>query len=279
VGKLSRLEHGSPAVGRDASPLSDPLFDVSGRVVALTGACGLVGRTLARAFHERGAGVVVVDVAPARPEELAESLGGDTLGLPCDVADASQVEAVVAATLKRFGQADVLVNGHQYKPEGFLTADPETLSEELWDAVIDVNLKGTFLTCREFGRAMLDRGEGSIVNFASTYGLVSSNPDLYEGNSLGNPLPYSASKGGVVMLTKYLGAYWGSRGVRVNCVTPHGVWNDHEPGFERRFSEKSPMKRMMKVDEVVGAVLFLASGASSYATASNVLIEGGWTAW
>jgi NAD(P)-dependent dehydrogenase (short-subunit alcohol dehydrogenase family) len=126
---------------------------------------------------------------------------------------------------------------------------------------------------------MLERGEGSIVNFASTYGVVSSNPDLYEANSLGNPVAYSASKGGVIMLTKYLGAYWASRGVRVNCVTPHGVWNHHEREFEERFRSKSPMKRMMTPEEVVGAVLFLASSASSYATASNVLVEGGWTAW
>jgi NAD(P)-dependent dehydrogenase (short-subunit alcohol dehydrogenase family) len=151
--------------------------------------------------------------------------------------------------------------------------------EELWDAVIDVNLKGTFLMCRDFGRAMLERGKGSIVNFASTYGVVSSNPALYEGNSLGNPIAYSASKGGVVMLTKYLGAYWAERGVRVNCVTPHGVWNDHEPAFVERFSRFSPMRRLSRVDEVVGAVLFLASDASSYATGSNLLIDGGWTAW
>ena len=126
---------------------------------------------------------------------------------------------------------------------------------------------------------MLKQGGLSIINFASTYGVVSSNPDLYEGNSLGNPLAYSVSKGGVIMLTKYLGTYWASRGVRVNCITPHGVWNHHEQGFESRFNSKSPMKRMMQASEVVGAVLFLASDASSYATGSNLLVEGGWTAW
>jgi NAD(P)-dependent dehydrogenase (short-subunit alcohol dehydrogenase family) len=126
---------------------------------------------------------------------------------------------------------------------------------------------------------MLEQGKGSIINFASTYGVVSSNPDLYEGNSLGNPVAYSASKGGVIMLTKYLGAHWAARGVRVNCITPHGVWNNHEPGFVERFSAKSPMKRLMTAEEVVGAAVFLASDASSYATGSNLLVEGGWTAW
>jgi NAD(P)-dependent dehydrogenase (short-subunit alcohol dehydrogenase family) len=173
----------------------------------------------------------------------------------------------------------VLINSHHYKPTGFAAASAEDFPEELWDAIVNVNLKATFLTCREFGRAMLEQGKGSIINFASTYGVVSSNPDLYEGNSLGNPIAYSASKGGVVMLTKYLGAYWAARGVRVNCVTPHGVENHQETAFIERFSSKSPIRRLMRADEIVGAVLFLASDASSYATASNLLIEGGWTAW
>jgi NAD(P)-dependent dehydrogenase (short-subunit alcohol dehydrogenase family) len=189
------------------------------------------------------------------------------------------VAALADATIERFGRVDVLVNNHQYKPRGFLEAQPETFPEDLWDAIVDVNLKGTFLTCRDFGRRMLEQGEGSIVNFASTYGVVSSNPDLYADNSMGNPLAYSASKGGVIMLTKYLGAHWAGRGVRVNAVTPHGVWNEHEAGFEERFRAKSPMGRMMTADEVVGAVVFLASPASSYATATNLLVDGGWTAW
>ncbi|MFL5886182.1 MAG: SDR family oxidoreductase [Thermoleophilaceae bacterium] len=259
--------------------MPDPVFDVSGLVIAITGACGLIGRTLAEALHERGARLVLVDLAAADPEALARKLGGDAIGLACDVSSADEVAALADATIERFGRVDVLVNNHQYKPRGFLEAQPETFPEDLWDAIVDVNLKGTFLTCRDFGRRMLEQGEGSIVNFASTYGVVSSNPDLYADNSMGNPLAYSASKGGVIMLTKYLGAHWAGRGVRVNAVTPHGVWNEHETGFEERFRAKSPMGRMMTADEVVGAVVFLASPASSYATATNLLVDGGWTAW
>jgi NAD(P)-dependent dehydrogenase (short-subunit alcohol dehydrogenase family) len=173
----------------------------------------------------------------------------------------------------------VLVNSHHYKPKGFTEAPADKFPEELWDAIVEVNLKATFLTCREVGRAMLEQGSGSIINLGSTYGVVASNPDLYEGNSLGNPIAYSASKGGVLMLTKYLGAYWAEKGVRVNCVTPHGVENSQESSFVERFSKKSPMRRLMRTDEIVGAVIFLASDASSYATGSNLLVEGGWTAW
>jgi NAD(P)-dependent dehydrogenase (short-subunit alcohol dehydrogenase family) len=258
--------------------MRDPLFSVEDKVIVVTGACGLIGRAAVKALHERGARLVLADVAAASPGALASETG-NAIGVSCDVSEASSVAALVRGTLEAFGGVDVLVNNHQYKPKGFTEARAETFPEELWDDIIRVNLKGTFLTCREFGRTMLERGRGSIINVASTYGVVSSTPDLYEGNSLGNPVAYSASKGGLIMMSRYLGAYWAGRGVRVNCVTPHGVFNHHEPGFVERFQARSPMRRMMTAEEVVGAVIFLASDASSYATGSNLLVEGGWTAW
>lgn len=259
--------------------MTDPIFDISGRTVVLTGACGLVGRKIAAEFLARGANLVLADLKQADPAGFAASLGDKACGVACDVSSADDVAALLRRSLEAFGRVDVLINSHQYKPKGFLVARPEDFPEELWDAVIGANLKGTFLTNRDFGKAMLEQGKGSIINFASTYGVVSSNPALYEDNSLGNPVAYSASKGGVIMLTKYLGTYWAQRGVRVNCLTPHGVWNNHEPAFVERFSRMSPMGRLMTSDEVVGAALFLASDASSYVTGSNLLVEGGWTAW
>lgn len=257
----------------------DPVYDVKGKVVVITGACGLIGKSMVKAFHERGAKLVLVDVEALRPEKLAATLGKDACGFVCDVSEANQVKELVRETLKKFKKIDVLINNHQFKPKGFLEARAETFPEELWDDIINVNLKGTFLLCRDVGKVMLEQGKGSIINFASTYGVVSSNPALYSNNSMGNPLAYTVSKGGVVMLSKYLGAYWASRGVRVNCITPHGVWNNHEETFNQKFSSMSPMNRMMKSDEIVGGILFLASDASSYVTGSNLLIEGGWTAW
>jgi NAD(P)-dependent dehydrogenase (short-subunit alcohol dehydrogenase family) len=257
----------------------DPVFSVAGRTVAITGACGLIGRAITEAFLQRGAKVVAIDIVPVEHRSGSIYDGDRLLHLTADITSAEAIEHAVERIRDSFETIDVLVNSHHYKPKGFTEAPPETFPEELWDAIVEVNLKATFLTCRAFGRAMLKQGQGSIINFASTYGVVSSNPDLYEGNTLGNPIAYSASKGGVVMLTKYLGAYWAERGVRVNCITPHGIENGHETAFVERFRAKSPMRRMMRSDEVVGAVLFLASEASSYATGSNVLIEGGWTAW
>jgi NAD(P)-dependent dehydrogenase (short-subunit alcohol dehydrogenase family) len=268
----------NPRVGATTAG-TDALFDVSGRVVAVTGACGLIGRALLLAFAARGAKLALIDIREANPAELAREMGQEAEGFPCDVTRATEIDALLESVVRRFGRVDVLINSHHFKPKGFTDARAETFPEELWDAILNVNLKATFLTCRAFGRAMLAQGKGSIINMASTYGVVSSNPDLYEENSLGNPVAYSASKGGVIMLTKYLGVHWAERGVRVNCVTPHGVWNEHEPAFVERFARKSPMRRLMTPEEVVGAVLFLASDASAYATASNLMIDGGWTAW
>lgn len=259
--------------------ISDPVYSIDGRVIVITGACGLIGRAMISAFLERGAKLVLADVPSAAPEDMARQLGSGVLGVSTNVAEASSVSNLLEKTLGVHGRVDVLVNNHQFKPVGFLEAKAESFPEELWDQIVDVNLKGTFLTCRDFGAEMLRHGKGSIINLASTYGVVSSNPGLYSGNSLGNPLAYSASKGGVIMLTKYLAAYWGKRGVRVNCITPHGVWNNHEQAFEERFNSFSPMGRMMQPEEIVGPAVYLASDASSYTTGANLLVEGGWTAW
>ena len=257
----------------------DPIFSVEKKNIVVTGACGLIGSEIAKAFIERGAIVHMVDIAKSDPVAQAKSLAPTAYGYAIDVSKSGEVAALKKEVVGRRRKVEVLINCHQYKPKGFLEAQPENFPEELWDDIINVNLKGTFLMCREFGTHMLENKNGSIINFASTYGLVSSNPSLYDNNSMGNPLAYSASKGGVIMLTKYLGVYWASKGVRVNCITPHGVWNHHEKAFEDRFSYLSPMGRMMKSDEIIGAILFLASDASSYSTGSNILVEGGWTSW
>ena len=169
-------------IGRSgvSQPMTIRSSTCPGGVIVLTGACGLIGRTLARALSERRARVIMVDTASAQPERLAQEFGDDAIGLACDVSSSAEVEKLAIEVDRRVGPVDVLINNHQHKPKGFAEAEAATFPEELWDAILDVNLKGTFLTCREFGRAMLRRGSGCIINVASTYGVVSSNPDLYE---------------------------------------------------------------------------------------------------
>jgi NAD(P)-dependent dehydrogenase (short-subunit alcohol dehydrogenase family) len=160
----------------------------------------------------------------------------------------------------------------------------ETYPEASFDAVMDVNVKGTFLCCQAIGGAMAREGRGSIVNVSSIYGLLSPMQDLYEfrrdaGETFVKPVAYSVSKSAILNLTRYLATYWAKDGVRVNTLTLAGVWNDQPAEFLEAYSARVPLGRMLEAPEALGAVVFLASDASSYVTGSNVVVDGGWSAW
>lgn len=257
-------------------------FDLTNKVIVVTGAVGLVGREFCEAIAQFGGVVVATDIPLAKPEEFAALLSAkhdrDMLGIAVDVSSKVDVNQLLENVIKTYGRVDGLVNAHQNKSH--LVFEPfEQVSEENWDKIMEINLKGTFLTCQIIGSYMARRGSGSIVNLPSTYSVVAPNQNLYEGTSLGCPAAYSASKGGIDALSRYLASYWASSGVRVNMVTPHGVWNHHEPQFEENFARFSPMRRMSQSHEVAGALVFLLSDASSYTTGDNLLVEGGWTVW
>jgi NAD(P)-dependent dehydrogenase (short-subunit alcohol dehydrogenase family) len=255
-------------------------FELTGKVIVITGAGGLIGRAFCEACAQFGAHIVVADMG--NPQEFAGELeqrfNRKMLGFVTNVTDKSNVQELLAATLEAFGKVDGLVNAHQNKSH--LIFEPfDQVTEDNWDTVVQVNLKGTFLMCQVVGGWMANRGGGSIVNIPSTYSVVAPNQNLYEGTSLGCPAAYSASKGGIDALSRYLASYWASRHVRVNMITPHGVWNNHEERFEANFARFSPMRRLSYNHEVAPALVYLLSDASSYVTGDNLLVEGGWTVW
>lgn len=257
-------------------------FELNGKVIAITGACGLVGRAFCEAVAQFGGHVVLLDIAAAKPAEQAEALAArhkrDMLGIELDVSDRSSVNAALERILSSFNRLDGLVNAHQNKSH--LIFEPfEKVTDENWDTVVEINLKGTFLTCQIMGAWMAENGGGSIVNMPSTYSVVAPNQNLYKGTSLGCPSAYSASKGAIDALSRYLASYWAAKRVRVNMITPHGVWNNHEAQFEENFARFSPMQRLSYNHEVAGALVYLLSDASSYVTGDNMLVEGGWTVW
>lgn len=257
-------------------------FELKGKVIVITGACGLIGRAFCEAAAQFGAHLVLADIPAAKPEEAAQALekahGRKMIGFGLDVAVKQEVNALKAAVENAFGKCDGLVNGHQNKTKSFF--EPfEEYGEDNWDAVVETNLKGTFLTCQILGTWMTQLGGGSIVNIPSTYSVVAPNQNLYKGTSLGCPAAYSASKGGVDALSRYLASYWAAKKVRVNMITPHGVWNNHEQQFEDNFARFSPMERLSYNHEVASALIYLLSDASSYVTGDNMLVEGGWTVW
>ncbi len=257
-------------------------FSLEGKTIIITGACGLVGRALCEAVAQFGGNVVVADIDQDSTDSLASELAGrygiKTLGISLDVANKSAVVESLSKVLDFEDKVDGLVNAHQNKSH--LKFEPfEEISEDNWDTVVSVNLKGTFLMCQVFGSWMAENGGGRIVNFPSTYSVVAPNQNLYKGTSLGCPAAYSASKGGIDALSRYLASYWAEKGVHVNMVTPHGVWNNHEDAFEKNFAQFSPLQRLSYNHEVAPAVIYLLSEASSYVTGDNLLVEGGWTVW
>jgi NAD(P)-dependent dehydrogenase (short-subunit alcohol dehydrogenase family) len=250
------------------------LFSLRDRVAVVTGGAGQLGREIVRGLEERGARVAVFDVETDR--------------FRVDVTDRGAIEQATEEVMRDWGAPHVLVNAAALdSPPDAPAADVgpvESYPEESFDAVMDVNVKGTFLCCQVVGARMAAEGRGSIVNVSSVYGMLSPVQDLYEfrrrgGEEFFKPIAYSVSKSAVYNLTRYLATYWAKSGVRVNTLTLAGVWNDQPREFLDAYTARMPLGRMADVQEVVGPVVFLASDASSYVTGANLVADGGWSAW
>ena len=259
----------------------DPLFDLTGRVAVVTGGLGQLGTVYAEGLVERGMRVAVLDLADgAAPHGVR--------AFQVDVTDRAAVEGALAEIEADWGTPHLLVNNAALDSPPDAPEEEvgpfETYPESSFDAVMDVNVKGVVLCCQVVGGAMAREGRGSIVNVSSVYGMLSPVQDLYSfrresGETFFKPVAYSVSKSALLNLTRYLATYWAKAGVRVNTLTLGGVWNDQPQEFLAAYSARVPMGRMLNAEEALGAVVFLASDASSYVTGSNVVVDGGWSAW
>lgn len=259
------------------------MFDLSKKVVVITGGAGILGSRMSRALVGQGAKLAVIDRSGERAEALAQSLGSAARGYAGDVTDRAGLQALRTRIEADLGRVNVLVNNIATKTANIF--EPfETFPLEDWNEVMNVNTTGAMLACQVFGSTMAERGEGSIITTLSIYGIVG--PDqriyegaVYEGRAINSPAVYSASKAALLGLTKYLATYWGHRGVRVNAVTPGGVFSGQNDEFVGRYSARVPLGRMAEGDEMSGAVVYLASDDASYVTGHNLVVDGGLTAW
>jgi NAD(P)-dependent dehydrogenase (short-subunit alcohol dehydrogenase family) len=279
--------------GTNGTPDRPDRFDMSGRTVIVTGGAGLLGREYGRALVDAGANVVLADIDGSRVDAIATDLGatgGKIIGIAVDVTDEDSVAHLVRETLTAFGRIDGLVNNAALDPKfdrgksAQLAITFENYPLELWNRALAVNLTGLFLCARAVAPSMLEQGRGVIVNVSSTYGMVGPDQRLYESDRPDaprefKPVAYSVTKSGVLGFSRYLAAYWAGTGIRVNTLTPGGVLNEQPPEFVRRYSARTPLGRMADRREYCGALLFLLSDASSYMTGSNLVVDGGWTAW
>lgn len=272
------------------------IFDVTGRIVVITGGLGQIGAEFVREFHRRGARVAVASRS-VTPQSLAAVFADldqvdRLLPLAMDITSKDSIEAALDELRNQWdGSPDVLINnaGLDTQPSAppEVSGPFEDFPVEVFREVVEVNLVGTFLVTQAVGGRMRRDGKpGSIINIGSIYGMVSPVQDIYAyraeqtGVPFVKPVAYSAAKSGIYNLTRYCAAYWGRHGIRVNTLTPSGVRRDSQDAtFQANYTARIPIGRMAEADEFNGAVVFLASDASRYMTGSNLVVDGGWTAW
>lgn len=254
-------------------------FSLKGRVALVTAGAGpLFGRSISTALAEAGATVITASRSRDRNEAFAaemRGLGYDALGLDFDLENLSSIDALHSEIQSRFGRLDVLVNSALSRDGHIGPFDTQT--PETWQHAAQGDLAGLFRNCQRAVEAMQRQSSGSIINIASIYGVVSNDPALYEGTSMVQPPTYNFVKAGMINFTRYLACYYGESGIRANCVSPGGYFNNQPARFVERYAERVPLGRMMGHEDLQGAVVFLASDASAYVTGHNLLVDGGWT--
>lgn len=268
-------------------------FSLTGKVAVVTGSLGLIGKNYCKALAEAGADIVVTDLDQSTcstfADELMASYNVQAIGIACDITDPSSVEALKQTILAKFSRIDVLVNNAAINDsfENPAVAAKQSTFENyplaMFQQALDVNVTGVFLCSQILGTVMVAQGEGNIINIASTYGLVAPDQSLYvrpDGSqSFYKSAAYPTTKGAVIAFTRFLAAYWGDKGIRVNMLSPGGVENHQDAFFVRNYATRTPLKRMAEPTDYQGAIVFLASEASAYMTGANLVVDGGWTAW
>lgn len=262
------------------------IFDLSGRTVILTGAAGLLGSEYAKGLSQAGANVVLADLNLVKCKKLAKNLEHEfnvfPMAIKVDVTDPKSINKMVSKVMKKFSRIDVLINNAIFAETGKIKGSKvsfENYPLTMWKKGLDVNLTGMFLSSQQIGKVMVKQKHGIIINISSIYGLVGPDQRIYGKSKITKSAMYAVTKGAVPNLTRYMASYWNRTGIRVNTLSLGGVEEDQDPTFKKNYSYKTTVGRMAKKDEYVGALLFLSSDASSYMTGSNLVIDGGWTAW
>jgi len=261
------------------------LMSLKGRVSVITGGAGHIGSSMADALAELGANIVILDISleSCLPvcERISKKYAVETMPLAVDLAQEEDIRIVPEEVVKKFGRLDILINCASFvgtsKLPGWAVPFEEQRTD-IWKQALDVNLTAAFILTQTCTTALRESGNGSVVNVASTYGLIGPDMRLYDGTKMGNPAGYAASKGGLLQLTRWLATVLAPN-IRVNAISPGGIWRKQPEAFRKRYIERTPLERMATEEDLKGAILYLASDLSSYVTGQNLIVDGGWTIW
>lgn len=254
-------------------------FSLKGKTAFVCGGCGLIGKEVVKAFAEAHAKTIILDIDEKKGQSIAKELNkqGNVFFQKFDASDLINIENKIEILEKKFEKIDVWVNA-SYPRTLDWGNKVEKLKLKSWQKNIDMHLNSYAWISRKVCLLMKKNHCGSIINFGSIYGVLGSDFNLYQGTDLTSPMAYSAIKGGIVNLTRYLASYFGKFNIRVNNICPGGVYNHQNKKFVQNYIRKTPLKRMAHSDEIASAVLFLASDAASYLTGSTMMVDGGWSA-
>ena len=270
---------------------SSKLFSLKNKTAIVTGAVGILGKEFCKALAEHGANLVVVDLDEKEVNNFAKLLSNEfqinAIGIQCDVSLPESVNKMVDKVVSEFGEIHILHNNAACKSKDLekYFQSFEEYSLESWKEIMSVNVDGMFLVAQAVGKRMIQqKNGGSIIQMASIYGVVAPDKRIYKdafylGVHINTPAVYAVSKTAVIGLTKYLATYWADKNIRVNCITPGGVESGQNPIFVENYSNRVPMNRMANRHEMVGALIYLASEASSYVTGQNIIVDGGLSVW
>ncbi len=266
-------------------------FRLEGKTAVVTGAVGILGKYFCRGLSSVGADVAVIDLDEGSCQnfanELRQEYGTNAMGVACDITSPEEVAQMVEEVVGTLGKINVLHNNAAAKSKDLTEyfTSFEDYSYREWQEMMRVNVDGMFLVAQAVGKQMLSQGQGgSIIQTASVYGVVAPDQRIYEGSEymgveINTPAVYATSKAAVIGLTKYLATYWAKENIRVNAITPGGVESGQNEQFQSLYSKRVPLGRMGEASEMVGALVYLASDASSYVTGQNLIVDGGLTTW